>query len=193
MNGELNSDYHWYNKPEYFVESEKLTIKTSPETDFWQRTHYGISKDNGHCLLLDWNKDFSIEVRTNFQPEKQYDQCGLIVRIDENNWIKISTEFEGKTHSRLGSVVTNFGYSDWATVDVNEPVGEMRYRIQSKNNLRDFLLEYSKEGKQWSQLRITHLHKETDVIAVGIYACSPLDSSFEASFSKLRIAEASWP
>ena len=96
VHGKLNNNFYWYNKPEYFVESEKLTIKTSPETDFWQRTHYGISRDNGHCLLLDRNKDFSIEVRTNFQPEKQYDQCGLIVRIDENNWIKISTEFEEK-------------------------------------------------------------------------------------------------
>ncbi|RFA30026.1 hypothetical protein CAI21_07355 [Alkalilimnicola ehrlichii] len=167
-------------------------MRTSPDTDFWQRTHYGFRRDNGHCLLTRKESDFSISVKTTFSPKKQYDQCGLIVRLDHDNWIKTSTEFESGNHSRLGSVVTNSGYSDWATIDINEPVNEMWYRIQSKNDLSDYIIEFSEDGDNWKQLRITHLLEAKSFVDIGIYACSPMDSSFSAEFSQLSIANSNW-
>jgi len=186
----LSEDFYWFNEPVFAVEENRLKINSSPDTDFWQRTHYGFQRDNGHCFLTDIQGDFSMTVRTGFHPRKQYDQCGLIVRLDSENWIKASVEFESENHSRLGSVVTNNGYSDWATIDVNSQVQTMWYRIQSRGN--DFLIEYSPDGDQWMQLRITHLLSPFEKIAVGVYSCSPMDSTFEALFDNFELSDSKW-
>ena len=188
----MPGDFFWENEPENVITDNEIIIHTKPYTDFWQRTHYGFSRDNGHCLLTYTDADFLLEVKTRFNAKEQYDQCGLFVRIDKDNWIKESTEFETENHYRLGSVVTNLGFSDWATIDIEKPVNEVWYRIQSKNGLRDFLLEFSDDPGIWRQLRITHLHKATERIAIGIYACSPMNSSFVAKFSEFRIDSSTW-
>jgi len=190
IDDKICENYFWFNKPQFEIKNEKLVIKTSPDTDFWQNTHYNFQRDNGHCLLTTVDKDFSITVRTEFSPEKQYDQCGLMIRIDAQNWIKASVEFETKTHSRLGSVVTNLGFSDWATIDINSEINSMWYRIQSKQ--KDILIEYSTDGMDWKQLRIAHLHSDYKAIHVGIYACSPMNSSFEAKFDHFCLEESRW-
>ncbi|WP_319563103.1 DUF1349 domain-containing protein [Marispirochaeta sp.] len=191
-NGRLNSSFIWLNESEYRIDGESLIMITQPETDFWQRTHYGFRRDNGHCLLANESKDFCMSVKTEYHAAAQYDQAGLFVRIDSENWIKTSTEYESEMHSRLGSVVTNNGYSDWASIDVEGPVNEMWYRIQSKNALQDYLIEYSPDGKLWKQLRITHLLNEIDMVKIGIYACSPMKSSFEAKYTRFEITESQW-
>ncbi|MBM9500195.1 DUF1349 domain-containing protein [Leptospira sp. 201903071] len=187
---EIEEGFFWYNIPDFQIQDRRLFLKTSPETDFWQRTHYGFRKDNGHCLLRYVVSDFSLSVRTEFFPKKQYDQCGLMVRIDSENWIKSSIEYETPSHSRLGSVVTNFGYSDWATLDILNEVRSMWYRIQSRGN--DVILEYSENEMDWNQIRIAHLHSFEKRFQVGIYACSPMDSSFECIFDHFCLGTSEW-
>ena len=125
----LPADFFWINKPQFELENNHLSIFTSSKTDFWQRTHYGFSRDNGHALLTSTTGNFTITVRTNFEYQSQFDQCGLLARVDGLNWIKVSAERENDEMIRLGSVVTNLGYSDWATVDINGSRTEMWYRI----------------------------------------------------------------
>ncbi|MCX7208537.1 MAG: DUF1349 domain-containing protein [Proteobacteria bacterium] len=192
INGAIDESFTWLNEPVHTIGNDFLSITTNPDTDFWQKTHYGFERDNGHCLLRKIDFDFSMQTRTTFEPKSQYDQCGLIVRINAENWIKTSTEYESKTHSRLGSVVTNLGYSDWATIDINGQTREMHYRIQSKNNLTDYLIEYSNDGFDWKQLRIAHLHSTAKEVQVGIYACSPMQTSFEGSFHDFSISSTFW-
>ena len=187
---DIADGFFWHNRPAFEVRDGRLHIFTSPDTDFWQTTHYGFRRDNGHCLLTSVDRDFSLTVRTEFFPKKQYDQCGLILRLDSGNWIKTSAEYETGTHSRLGSVVTNLGFSDWATIDIDSSVKSMWYRIQTKGN--DVLIQYSADGIDWKQLRIAHIHPEFKTINVGIYACSPMDSSFEAVFDNYTLEDSRW-
>jgi uncharacterized protein len=183
--------FHWFNKPlDYSLTDTGISIKTNSKTDFWQRTHYDFQKDDGHCLLKTISGDFSIVIQSRFHPEDQYDQCGLFARINNENWIKCSTEFESNQLSRLGSVVTNLGYSDWASQDINSPVTTMWYRLSRSG--KDFLIENSFDGKQWLQMRITHLHCLKEKIDVGLYACSPVGEGFECSFEFLEIGPNSW-
>ncbi len=93
-NNNIDQKFFWLNKPVYKINNGKLILSTSANTDFWQKTHYGFERDDGHCLLTKVKEDFSVTIKTNFAPKKQYDQCGLIVRFDSNNWIKTSTEYE---------------------------------------------------------------------------------------------------
>jgi len=189
-NNKISQGYFWFNEPAYEIKNKMLYISTSPETDFWQKTHYDFEKDNGHCLLIKVKDDFSISVKTSFIPKNQYDQCGLIVRIDSENWIKTFTEYEAENFSRLGSVVTNSGYSDWATIDINTKIDTMWYRIQSSKN--DFLIEFSEDGISWKQLRVTHLHNKFNELSVGIFACSPKDGTFDAVFDNYILDKSGW-
>jgi regulation of enolase protein 1 (concanavalin A-like superfamily) len=190
LQSSIPQSFYWFNEPTINRVGAGLEILTDEKTDFWQKTHYGFQKDDGHCLLTKQTGDFSIRTQVVFRPKEKYDQCGLIVRVDRKNWIKISTEYENDKFSRLGSVVTNLGYSDWATQDIPSSNREMWYRI-SKNN-DDFLLENSYDGQKWLQVRITHLHKRAAQFEVGVYACSPIGKQFWCCFKELGISENKW-
>ncbi|MGE5377777.1 MAG: DUF1349 domain-containing protein [Bacteroidota bacterium] len=186
----LPQDFYWFNEPGRYHLGNGLEIFTDEGTDFWQRTHYGFQRDDGHCLLIRQTGDFSLMTHVEFHPDEKYDQCGLMVRIDSQNWIKVSTEYESEEVSRLGSVVTNFGYSDWATQDIRSNHREMWYRISKRGS--DFLLENSYNGREWLQLRIAHLFKETEYYPIGIYACSPIGKNFRCCFKTIEISENAW-
>ncbi len=186
----LPEGYYWFNPPKHYSVGNGLEIWTDEKTDFWQRTHYGFQRDDGHCLFIRQADDFSLRTQVEFQPREKYDQCGLMVRIDSQNWIKISTEYESEHVSRLGSVVTNLGYSDWATQDISSNGRTMWYRISKRGS--DFLLESSYDGQAWFQMRIAHIHKEVESYEVGVYACSPIGKDFYCCFKCLEISESLW-
>ncbi len=183
--------FHWYNEPaEFSIQDNEISLKTDRKTDFWQQTHYGFCKDDGHCFLKTITGDFSIVTRTQFQAISQYDQCGLFARIDQENWIKCSAELENDKLTRIGSVVTNLGYSDWASQDIITPVQSMWYRISRSG--KDFLLDNSVDGINWQQMRVTHMHQLEDSIDVGIYACSPMGEGFQCTFDRIEIGPSLW-
>jgi hypothetical protein len=181
----LPAELSWFNEPQRHSTGQGLEIYTDAETDFWQTTHYGFQKDDGHALFARITGDFTLLTHVDFQPRNQYDQCGLMVRVDDKNWIKLSTEYESKHISRLGSVVTNLGYSDWASQDIDSNIRERGYRIIREG--QDFILESSPDGQIWQQLRVTHLHKAILTLHAGIYACSPKGKHFWCRFKKLEI------
>lgn len=176
---------YWFNAPERWHCGNGLEIFTDRETDFWQRTHYGFRKDDGHCLFARVASNFVMSAHVRFDPRIQYDQCGLMVRADAEHWIKMSTELEDDAVSRLGSVVTNLGFSDWATQDVPTSQRERWYRITREGD--DFMLEHSNDGVVWQQMRVAHLHNAPVEIEAGLYACSPKGEAFYCVFTQLEI------
>ena len=182
--------FSWLNEPARYKFGAGLDVWTDAETDFWQNTHYNFQRDNGHCLLTPLTGDFCLMTRVEFRPQAQYDQCGLMVRVDSENWIKVSTEYENEELSRLGSVVTNQGFSDWATQDVSSSHREVWYRISKSG--RDFLLEHSGDGQNWVQMRVTHLHRAAEQLQAGVYACSPRGQDFWCRFKVIEISENGW-
>ncbi len=189
-----SSKLNWINKPENFkISSEKIKIITDPKTDFWQRTYYNFRNDNAHALVNEIEDDFTFTAKTTFNSKKLFDQCGVIIYQDSDNWFKASIEFENENFSRLGSVVTNLGFSDWATTDIDAKINSMWYRLSRRGS--DFLIENSVNGTDFKQMRIFHLHclKETSSkINFGLYACSPSDSSFEAIFDNFKLENCLW-
>ncbi|MBO4989900.1 MAG: DUF1349 domain-containing protein [Clostridia bacterium] len=182
----------WTRKPrQAMIEKETVTIVTNPHTDLWQRTYYGFCNDNAPLLQARTkDKFFSFTVKTEFASKRRFDQCGVALYLDSENWLKASIEYENEEYQRLGSVVTNGGYSDWATTDIPASVKEMWYRLSRRNS--DYCIECSADGVHFKQMRICHLQKGDGEITFGIYACSPEDSSFEAKFSCFSYGECVW-
>lgn len=181
------SGFYWFNEAPEYTFDRGLRLHTRGDTDFWQRTHYGFQRDDGHCLFTRLGGDFVMTCHVAFEPCTQYDQCGLMVRVDPEHWIKLSTEYEDETLSRLGSVVTNAGWSDWATQDVDSSIRQRWYRITRERD--DFTLESSEDGTLWRQMRITHLHNAHQSLEAGIYACSPQGNGFYCTFHSFAIGQ----
>ena len=182
----------WIREPkEYSVNKNEIIITTLPHTDLWQKTYYKFINDNAPMLQTETDeKYFSFIVKASFNTSHRFDQCGIIVYLDSENWIKASIEYENSKFQHLGSVVTNNGFSDWATTEIPAAINEIWYRLSRREN--DFKIEYAYDGENFKQIRICHLNNADNNISFGIYACSPENSSFQAKFTELKITECQW-
>lgn len=186
------SDLKWTREPQkYDISEDSISIVTEPGTDLWQRTYYGFQNDNAPVLQMSTNeKYFSFVVKTEFDSKRLFDQCGVVMYLDSDNWLKASIEYENERFQRLGSVVTNHGYSDWASTDIDAAVKSMWYRFSRRGS--DYCVECSEDGISFKQMRICHMWEGAEEIRFGIYACSPEQSSFEAKFSNMEMTECKW-
>ena len=136
-------------------------------------------------------KFFSFVVKTDFSgAHHRFDQCGIVMYLDSENWLKGSIEYENTEFQHLGSVVTNHGYSDWATTAIPADIRTMWYRFNRRED--DYCIECSQDGVLFSQMRVCHMWEGAGKISFGIYACSPEDSSFTATFSDMEITDCKW-
>mgnify|MGYP005755004611 FL=1 len=183
---------YWTREPlNWEINDDTIRITTKPHTDLWQRTYYHFRNDNAPVLQMTTDERyFSFVVRTEFDSKHRFDQCGVVMYLDSENWLKASIEYENERFQHLGSVVTNLGYSDWATTEIDASVKSMWYRLSRRED--DFCIECSEDGQTFRQMRICHMHKATDAVSFGIYACSPEDSSFCATFSQMQLLPCQW-
>ncbi len=183
----------WIREPESCsIGEDKIEIVTRPHTDLWQRTYYHFRNDNAPVLQMQTDETyFSFLVKTDFtQSSHRFDQCGIVMYLDSENWLKASVEYENKEFQHLGSVVTNQGYSDWATTAIPASEKIMWYRFSRRED--DYCIECSRDGVLFQQMRVCHMFKGGGAIQFGIYACSPENSSFKALFSDMQLMECQW-
>lgn len=187
------SGFQWLRAPEeYTVGEERMEMVTEPRTDLWQRTYYHFQNDNAPVFQMETEeKYFSFTVKTDFTDSgHRFDQCGIALYLDSENWLKASVEYENGEFSQLGSVVTNGGWSDWATTAIPADVKTMWYRLSRRED--DYRIECSRDGVSFEQMRVCHLQKGGGRIRFGVYACSPEDSSFRAVFTDMRMTDCRW-
>ena len=185
--------FKWTREPAAFeIAGDKIYLTTAPRTDLWQRTYYHFRNDNAPVLQMETEeKYFSFSVKTSFmESHHRFDQCGIVMYLDSDNWLKGSIEYENEEFQHLGSVVTNRGWSDWATTEIPADIKEMWYRLSRRDD--DYRIECSEDGSRWKQMRICHMHEGAGKVRFGIYACSPEDSSFTAVFSDFELTECAW-
>ena len=191
MNFDIN-DLEWIREPaDFSITDEEIKIITKPHTDLWQRTYYHFRNDNAPVLQMTTDEQFfSFTVKTQFESKQRFDQCGVVMYLDSENWLKASIEYENEAFQHLGSVVTNNGYSDWATTEIDASIKSMWYRLSRRED--DYCIECSADGEHFSQMRVCHMFHGGQTIRFGIYACSPEDSSFKAIFTDMQITECKW-
>jgi regulation of enolase protein 1 (concanavalin A-like superfamily) len=183
----------WTRQPKvYSIQPGRIEITTEPGTDLWQRTYYHFRNDNAPVLQMETEeKYFSFTVKTDYTDSgHRFDQCGIVMYLDTDNWLKASVEFENEKFQHLGSVVTNHGYSDWATTAIPADVKTMWYRFSRRED--DYCIECSADGVTFTQMRVCHMWEGAGKVRFGIYACSPEDSSFKAVFTDMALTDCVW-
>lgn len=188
----MTMNWQWTREPaDYAITDDRIEIITRPRTDLWQRTYYHFRNDNAPVLQVETDEPFfSFVVRTEFESKHRFDQCGVVMYLDSDNWLKASIEYENESFQHLGSVVTNNGYSDWATTAISASVKSMWYRLSRRGD--DYCIECSEDGVAFSQMRVCHMWHGGGTIRFGVYACSPEDSSFRAVFTHMAVTECQW-
>ena len=122
------NQFQWTREPAACEMKDGIVrVTTKPHTDLWQRTYYHFRNDNAPVLQIETDeKYFSFVVRTDFSDSHhRFDQCGIVMYLDSDNWLKASVEYENEKFQHLGSVVTNHG----DVVPFQPPRGRLLHRV----------------------------------------------------------------
>jgi regulation of enolase protein 1 (concanavalin A-like superfamily) len=175
----------WLNEPpSWREEGGVLSVSTDEKTDFWRTTHYGFIRDDGHLRFRDVKGDFTAEVSFLGTYEELYDQAGMMVRIDERNWLKAGIEFVDRR--QMLSVVVTRDFSDWSTALAPNDAGWISLRISRHG--ATMRVEWSLPGSRPNHvlMRLTYL-PAAPVVKVGPMCCSPQRGGFAVKFRDFNI------
>lgn len=179
---------NWLNPPPVLeLTSGALRIATGDQTDFWQRTYYGFRHDNGHFLHRRRDGEFTMETAFTGFYQTLYDQAGLMLRHDENNWMKCGIEYTDG-HRHFSTVVTVAGRSDWSAFALPDTDGPVEARV---TRLADALFVQYRitELDDWKMARLGYFPPELVSLDVGITACSPQREGFEVTFHRFILTD----
>ncbi|GAK73163.1 DUF1349 domain-containing protein [Agrobacterium rubi] len=173
----------WLNEPAVWEATETaLTVTTDANTDFWRKTHYGFTRDSGHFLGIAVDDGFTAHVRVQGKFRSLYDQAGLMVRIDENRWVKTGVEFtDGERF--LSAVITD-GKSDWSVSQPFKGLEDFYIRVTLKSGA--MRIQASSDGRTWPLLRLAPF-PEVSHYLVGLTACTPERGGLDVRFSEFSV------
>jgi hypothetical protein len=180
-------DATWLNPPlSVETEGDSLVVTTRHRSDFWRHTSYGFVHDNGHALLTDFGDGQAIEVTFVSRFETLFDQAGLMVRVDENTWIKAGVELSDGI-PQLGAVVTH-GTSDWSVAPVADWLGQP-VTIRASRMADAVVIRARRGDDPWQFVRLAPLSPTSEAKA-GPFCCSPEREKLEVRFTRFTIGPA---
>jgi uncharacterized protein len=171
----------WYNEPpNWSTHDGSVTMHSAPETDFWRLA--GIARDNGHFYYQRQAGDFQIDCKVCGGYTTQYDQAGLMVRVDEAHWIKCGIEFyNGAQH--VSAVVTR-EYSDWSIAPLASNPDSLWLRLKRQGVVIE--IEYALDGIHYRLLRQAYFSRGEEM-DVGLMCASPEGPGFAVTFEGVTI------
>lgn len=183
----MSKEFSWLNPPSNASgNARELKLATDEKTDFWQDTFYGFQRDNGHAYLTPVTGDFTARVSFRGDYQQLYDQAGLMLRIDQHNWIKTGIEYtDGLMHFSV--VVTN-GASDWSVIPLHSASPDDDVSVQLTRHDDAVRVQFSVNGTPWQLARLAPFSKAD--ASVGLMACSPERGGFEVVFRNLDVGPA---
>lgn len=173
----------WLNEPpQWSMDASGLELVTGEKTDFWQDTFYGFHRDNGHFFGNRVKGDFSAVVTFEGDYQTLYDQAGLMMRLDHNNWLKAGVEFsDGATNF---SVVVTRTRSDWSVINV--PRVEELQQVRLTRVGGAVLVHFLTARGRWELLRLADFPRGSEAL-LGPMACSPQRAGFRARFTGFTV------
>lgn len=173
----------WMNAPtSASISDSSLSVTSRPKTDFWRKTFYGYVTDNGHFFFLPVKGEFVFEARIAGEYAALYDQAGLMVRLDAQNWMKCGTEyFDNERHA---SVVFTRDFSDWSTMKDLAATGPVWWRVVRKKDSLETLC--SADGTKFTSVRMGYFVPSSEV-NVGVMCAAPEGPGFRAIFDNLKL------
>ena len=173
----------WFNEPsQWEIKDKKLTMMVTPQSDYWRISHYGFTVDDAPFYYSTYGGEFETKVKITGDYKARFDQMGLMLRIDAQNYIKAGVEFvDGKFN--LSTVVTH-KTSDWSVITLEKAPPFVW--IKAVRRLDAVEVFYSFDDKEYIMMRNAYLQDNTPV-QVGLMAACPDGNGFKAIFENFTV------
>jgi len=174
---------NWFNEPAAWnIAGKTLTMQVTPHSDYWRISHYGFTVDDAPFYYASYGGEFEAKVKVSGDYKTRFDQAGLMLRIDPENYIKCGIEFvDGKYNL---SVVVTHHTSDWSVITLDEPVRFVW--LKAVRRLDAVEIFYSFDDKEYTMMRNAWMQDNTPM-QVGLMAACPDGEGFEARFEHFSV------
>lgn len=174
---------NWFNEPaRWSVSGNRLTMSVTPKSDYWRISHYGFTVDDAPFYYAEYGGEFEAKVKVSGDYKVRFDQAGMMIRIDHENYIKTGIEFvDGKYN--LSTVVTHHT-SDWSVIALDKPVKELW--IKAVRRLDAIEIFYSFDDKEYTLMRNAWMEANRPV-KIGMMAACPDGNGFDVTFSDFTV------
>lgn len=175
---------NWFNEPDTWeiVNSRTFKMIVPPKTDYWRISHYGFTVDDAPFYYAMYGGEFEAKVKITGNYVTTFDQMGMMIRIDHENWIKAGVEYvNGKQN--VSAVVTH-KTSDWSVIELNEAPRSIW--IKAVRRLDAVEIFYSLDDKKYTMMRTCWLQDNCPVM-VGLMGACPDGTGFEAIFEDFQV------
>ena len=174
---------NWLNEPDKWkVLNDKLEMFVTPQSDYWRKTHYGFTVDDGPFYYTTRGGEFEASLKITGDYKSRYDQMGMMLRIDEENWIKTGIEYvDGKYN--YSTVITNIN-SSWNVIELTESPKSVWIKVIKQLDALE--IYYSLDGKNFKMSNLCYFRNNKPVM-VGMMAASPDGNGFKAIFENFKV------
>lgn len=174
---------NWFNEPaEWNIEGNVLIMSVTPQSDYWRISHYGFTVDDAPFYWAEYGGEFEAKVKISGDYKVRFDQAGLMLRIDRENYIKAGIEFvDGKYN--ISTVVTH-STSDWSVITLDKPVPYIW--IKAVRRLDAVEIFYSFDDKEYVMMRNAWM-QDNIPMRVGLMGACPDGNGFVARFEDFSV------
>lgn len=183
LSGQTFEKMNWFNEPSRWeISGKTLTMDVTPKSDYWRISHYGFTVDDAPFYYAEYGGEFEAKVKISGDYKVRFDQAGMMIRIDHENYIKTGIEFvDGKYN--LSTVVTHHT-SDWSVISLDKPVEYIW--IKAVRRLDAIEIFYSFDDKEYIMMRNAWMAANCPV-KIGMFAACPDGEGFKATFSDFKV------
>ena len=183
MNAQTLEKMNWFNEPaQWSVSGNRLTMAVTPKSDYWRISHYGFTVDDAPFYYGEYGGEFEAKVKISGDYKVRFDQAGMMIRIDHENYIKTGIEYvDGKYN--LSTVVTHHT-SDWSVIALDKPVDFIW--IKAVRRLDAVEIFYSFDDKEYIMMRNAWMEANRPV-KVGMMGACPDGDGFSVTFSDFTV------
>ncbi len=174
---------NWFNEPaQWLINGNSLEMYVTPQSDYWRISHYGFTVDDAPFYWAEYGGEFEAKVKISGDYKVRFDQAGLMLRIDHENYIKAGIEFvDGKYN--LSTVVTHHT-SDWSVIALDQPVSYIW--IKAVRRLDAVEIFYSFDDKGYTMMRNAWMQANIPM-RVGMMGACPDGDGFTARFENFTV------
>lgn len=181
--GQTLEKMNWFNEPEgWEIKDGSLTMDVTPKSDYWRISHYGFTVDDAPFYYAEYGGEFEAKVKISGDYKVRFDQAGMMIRLDHENYIKTGIEFvDGKYNI---STVVSHHTSDWSVIALDRKIDAIWIKaVRRKDAVEIF---YSFDDREYVMMRNAWLEANHPV-KIGMFAACPDGDGFKASFSEFRV------
>lgn len=169
----------WLNPPAATdADGSDLVVTAVEGSDFWRTTSYGFVHDDGHGLLRPLATGQAAEVTFVADLDEQFDQAGILLRVDAARWVKAGLE-RSDGALQLGAVVTD-GMSDWSVAPVPDWAGR-RVTVRASLGADAVTVRAWCDGAAPALVRVAPLTGRP--VMAGPMVCAPTRAGLKVRFT----------